>query len=189
MGIEDLVSQAFHTQVDSIVAQSKPYFSELDTKTFLRRFAYAIIPRSLDKSPDLVHKPDLYGPLVLTFALSAAVHFQGQHRRASLGIALFCCFVSLLAASGMLLASKSAKFDQALCMVGYSFSGPLLVVIVDKKVPWMLFVVLGGALELGSAFALAFAVFKCCSGGGEKVAVPCFLVHLVWLWVLRGLYA
>jgi len=195
VGLEDIVVNLLSYYVERLVAESKPYF-DIDTKTFLRRITYAVIPRHPNKSSDLIVKPDFYGPLIIALSLSSALHFSAA-KPSSLGFALFFTFSSLLGAALVLnvamqyhiirerqtnsLSGSLSGLDRSIAMVGYSFMGPLLVVLLSHRIPWILFVIIRAFIELGSAVSLGILVLKSTSNKRPWTSLVVACVHIFWL--------
>jgi hypothetical protein len=210
LGAEDLLANFASALFARLVAELGPYFSRLDSKTFVKRVVHSIVPRasSRDKPSPLLAQPDLYGPLVLCFSLSSALHFALQSPskgQGYLGTALLVCFGTLVGgalALNVLLqyhvvrerqthhdsTSSFSGLDRAVTVVGYSFSGPVLIVLMDGRLVNVLFVPAALALVLGSAACFGLSVLGATSNRRPLAGLLASIVYLLWFYSLRSLY-
>jgi len=201
-GIEELISQLFHTGLAYMDREFKQYFEHLDTKLFIRRCVRSVFPST--RYEDLLNNPDFYGPLVLTFALSSCLHFAFKKADPApldrhLGISLLLCFGSLVVGSLLIdvawqysasMAKQSpAKYglDRAICIVGYSFVGPCVVMLLDGRLWNFLFIPVALGFEMGSALSFGTATFRASQGQSHALGIVCAILHVFWLYHLRGM--
>jgi len=202
VGLEDLASEWFQYLVACMERDLKPYFEHLDTKTFLKRCVRSVLPAT--KYDDLLTHPDFYAPLVLTFALSSCLHFALKKADPApldrhLGTSLLVCFGSLVVGSLALdvawqysstMARQSpAKFglDRAWCLVGYSFFGPCIVILLDGRLWTWLFIIIATVVEVGTALSFGTAAFRASYSQNHVLGVACAILHVIWLYNLRSL--
>lgn len=201
-GLEDIVSDLFQHFVASMEKDLKPYFEHLDTRLFMRRCVRSVLPTT--KYDDLLNNPDFYAPLVLTFALSSCLHFAFKKADPApldrhLGTSLLVCFGSLVAGSLLLdvawqysstMARQSpAKYglDRACCIVGYSFFGPCIIMLLDGRLWTYLFVPVAILLELGAAMSFGTAAFRASQSQSHVLGALFAVLHVVWLYNLRAM--
>lgn len=201
-GFEELLSSLFTKLVFNLEQDLKPYFEHLDTRLFLRRCVRSMVPAI--KYDDVLGKPDFYGPLLLTLSLSSTLHFAFKKADPApldrhLATSLLLCFGSLVVASLVLdvvwqysaVMSKQipAKFglDRAICVVGYSFFGPSIILFIDGRIWYVLFYILVICIEGGSALSFGAVAFRASQSQNPVIGICCTILHIIWLLNLRGL--
>ena len=201
LGLEDIIARLFHHIVEIMERDMKSYFDHLDTRSFFRRLVRAIIPSP--RYDDLLTKPDLYGPLVLTFTLSSCLHFAFKKADPApldrhLGTSLLLCFGSLVIGallldvawqySAAMAKQTPAKYglDRAFSVVGYSFLGPSIVILFYGRITPFLYIPIALMFAFGSAMSFGTAAFKASQSQSHALGAACALLHLIWLYNLRG---
>jgi len=201
IGLEEVCSNIFTYGVNIVDRDMKAYFEHLDTRTFLRRLVRSIVPST--KYEDLLTRPDLYGPLVLSFALSSSLHFAFKKADPApldrhLGTSLLLCFGSLVTGSLLLdvawqysaamVKQSPAKYglDRAFCLVGYSFLGPCAVLLLHQRIHRFLFFPLALGLEVGSAMSFGTAAARGSQSQSNVLGAACAVLHIIWLYNLRA---
>jgi len=195
VGVEDLVAYYFALVVKRLEDEAKPFF-DVDTKSFLRRVVFAIVP-SRRRDRDVLSKPDFYGPLLLAFAVASVQRFNAGY---SLGGALVMSFTSLVL--GSLLLSLALRYnavrelqegpaaaaptsiagmDKAVSIVGYSFSGPLLLVLCQGHVPSTLLLVLFLLIEGAAALSLGGVAFRAMGSARPLLCAAIAAAHAAWV--------
>jgi hypothetical protein len=202
-GLEDVLIEIFQLGISYIEKDFKPYFEILDTKKFLKRCFRSIFPSM--RYDDLLEHPDLYGPLILSFTLSSILHFAfkvadplplDRH----LGTSLLVCFGSLVIGSLLLdvawqysaamVKQTPAKFglDRACCVVGYSFFGPCIIMLLDGGRIWkMIFIPIAILCEGSTALSFGTACFRASQNSNHVLGICCALIHIIWLYNLRAM--
>lgn len=227
-GIEDYAEHYLNVGIQKLEESGKTYFSNLDTKTFLRRLVTSVVPKASHRALS-EERPDFYGPLVLSFTLSLMLRLaqKSHHHRlassdssslllttpdhlsplnANLTTSILISFGSLIAASLALdvawqyfvarerqqpvgVLSSAPGLEYALFHVGYSFFGPSIVVFLDGRVHWLVFLAAFATFGLGSSFCLGLAAFRGCGRRrGLVLGSLVFLFHSAWLLLLRRSY-
>jgi len=194
VGVEDLVAYYFALVVKRLEDEARPFF-DVDTKSFLRRVVFAIVP-SPRRDRDVLSKPDFYGPLLLAFAIASVQRFNAGY---SLGGALVVSFTSLVLGS-LLLAlalrynavrelqegqaaapASIAGMDKAVSIVGYSYSGPLLLVLCQGHVPSTLLLVLFLLVEGAAALSLGGVAFRAMGSARPLLCAAIAAAHAAWV--------
>lgn len=201
IGLEELAQQAFTRGVSMVERDMKQYFDHLDTKLFLRRLVRSIVPAT--KYEDVLARPDLYGPLLLSFALTSCLHFSFKKADPApldrhLATSLLLCFGSLVVGALLLdvawqysaaMAKQSpAKFglDAAFCLTGYSFLGPCVVILLYGRVWSFVFIPVSLMAELGSAMSFGTAASRASYAQSTLLGAACAVIHTIWLYNLVG---
>lgn len=201
LSLEELIQQMFERFVNSFLERDlKPYFDFLDTKTFLRRLVRTVVPQE----NDLLSKPDLYGPSVLAFALSSCMHFAFKRADPApldryLSASLLICFASLFIGallldlawqhSSAMARQNAAKYglDCALCVVGYHFFGMVIIVLLDGRIPRVVFYPLALGLEGMTAVSFGATAHRGSKSQSQVLGVACAVIHLIWAYNMRSM--